>query len=45
MCFSNKMSSLTSKTVSFNIFVGTSLVDHEIAKKGSKLISVDFLLS
>ncbi|GAB5368770.1 hypothetical protein AAMO2058_001348500 [Amorphochlora amoebiformis] len=33
ICFSNAMSTLTSKTVSFNIFVGTSLVDHEIAKK------------
>ncbi len=33
VCLSNSMSSLTSKTVSFKIFVGTSLVDHEIAKK------------
>mmetsp|Transcript_33316 Transcript_33316/g.61949 ORF Transcript_33316/g.61949 Transcript_33316/m.61949 type:complete len:208 (-) Transcript_33316:209-832(-) len=33
VCFSNAMSSLTSKTVSFNIYVGTALVDHEIAKK------------
>mmetsp|Transcript_30169 Transcript_30169/g.42047 ORF Transcript_30169/g.42047 Transcript_30169/m.42047 type:complete len:205 (-) Transcript_30169:179-793(-) len=32
-CFSNLKSTLTAKTVSFNILVGTSLVDHEVAKK------------